>query len=103
MPALWVCSKREVNVCVSVQKTVPSVLKTIRSTPDMLDEYREEFGGFLGPVLHAAVIKSRQVQTSVAHPATPSSSNPFKPGNVAFSQVTEIFIPTLQHCIIGSL
>ena len=70
-----------------MQKTVPAVLKTTRSPPDLLDEYREDYGGYLGATLQAAVIKHRQIQT--VNPALAASGNPFKPATVAFTQVME--------------
>ena len=68
---------------------MPAVVKTLRTPPDVLDEYREEFGSFLGPPLQAAVIKHRQVQTVNA--AVAASTNPFKPAAaVTFTQVSTL-------------
>ena len=57
----------------------------MRSAPDVLDEYREEFGSFLGPALQAAVIRQRQIPA--VNPASAASANPFKPAAVTFTQV----------------
>lgn len=69
---------------------MPAVLKTMRSPPDVLDDYRKEFGNFLGPALQAAVIKQRQIQT--VNPALSANANPFKPAAVTFTQVLELFV-----------
>jgi hypothetical protein len=42
------------------------LLKTLRQPPDYVEEYRNEFG-YLGPALHAAVLKAR---TQPTNPAT---------------------------------
>ena len=38
------------------------MLKTFRQPPDNLEDYKTEFG-YLGPLLHAAVVKARQTPT----------------------------------------
>ncbi|RWS18882.1 transcription initiation factor tfii-D-like protein, partial [Leptotrombidium deliense] len=45
-------------------RVIPPTLKLIRQTPDILDEYRNDFG-FLGPSLHAAVVRSRTAATPI--------------------------------------
>ena len=52
------------------------MLKTTREAPDVLEDYKQDYG-YLGPALHAAVIKERQKAAAV--PATPSNTNPFRP------------------------
>ncbi|RWS05539.1 transcription initiation factor tfii-D-like protein [Dinothrombium tinctorium] len=41
-----------------------SIFPTLRSPPDVLEEYKTEFG-YLGPSLHAAVVRSRNVSTPI--------------------------------------
>lgn len=50
------------NIRTILQKACAPVLKTMRSPPDLLEDYKKDFG-FLGPTLHQAVIKAR-TQTS---------------------------------------
>lgn len=42
-----------------MQKTVAPVLKTLRSPPDTVVDYKAEYG-YLGPQLQVAVVKARQ-------------------------------------------
>lgn len=53
----------------SLQKACAPVLKTIRSSPDLIEEYKRDYG-YLGASLHQAVLKAR---SGIA--ATPSSSS----------------------------
>lgn len=46
-----------------VQKYIPPVLKTHRALTDTVEDYVADYG-YLGPLLHAAVIKERQSSTS---------------------------------------
>jgi hypothetical protein len=46
------------------------LLKTLRQPPDYVEEYRSEFG-YLGPALHASVLKARTQPTP--SPATSSA------------------------------
>jgi transcription initiation factor TFIID subunit 6 len=49
-----------------ILKVIPGTIKSIRTPPDNIDEYRQEFGSFFGPLLHAAVLKSRaQAQITI--------------------------------------
>lgn len=50
------------------QKILPPLLKTIRSPPDNLEEYKCDYG-FLGIALHSAVQKARSA------PQIPASSS----------------------------
>ncbi|XP_047000262.1 transcription initiation factor TFIID subunit 6 [Schistocerca americana] len=65
-------------------KVLTPLLKGLRQPPDVLDEYRAEFG-YLGPALHAAVTKARTqpqpcLTTSTAvTTATPGSLQPPRP------------------------
>lgn len=54
-------------------KVCAPVLKTIRTTPDILEDYKRDFG-FLGPALHQSVMKARQTPNSTA-PTTSSVSS----------------------------
>lgn len=47
-----------------ILKVIPATIKSIRPPPDNLEEYRQEFGSFFGPLLHTAVLKSRASQVS---------------------------------------
>lgn len=47
-----------------ILKVIPGTIKSIRPPPDNLEDYRQEFGSFFGPLLHAAVQKSRASQVS---------------------------------------
>ncbi|KAF4531893.1 hypothetical protein B566_EDAN000922 [Ephemera danica] len=60
-----------------IVKVLAPHLKTLRSPPDYVEEYRQDYG-YLGGTLHAAVVKARQ------QPATPSSST----GSSSSSAVT---------------
>lgn len=48
-------------------------LKSVRSPPDYVEEYRQEYG-YLGGALHAAVVKARQ-QPSLPTPSAASSAS----------------------------
>ncbi|XP_015109441.1 transcription initiation factor TFIID subunit 6 isoform X2 [Diachasma alloeum] len=47
-------------------KSVAPVLKTVRSAPDFVDDYKQDYG-YLGPALCAAVAKARTQPVAVAH------------------------------------
>lgn len=51
-----------------LQKSCAPVLKTLRNSPDIVEEYKRDYG-FLGLTLHQAVVKARN-----APPATANSS-----------------------------
>ncbi|KAE8751016.1 hypothetical protein FOCC_FOCC002101 [Frankliniella occidentalis] len=58
-------------------KILPPILKSIRSPPDNLDDYKLEYG-FIGPLLHSAVVKARsapQTPTSTTGSGGTSNSN----------------------------
>lgn len=55
-------------------RVVQPVLKTIRQPPDVLDDYKNEFG-YLGPMLQTSVSKARQ-QPSSTSSATTTTSKP---------------------------
>jgi len=44
-------------------------LKTIRSLPDYVDEYKQDYG-YIGPALCAAVVKARTQPTALTTTAT---------------------------------
>ncbi|XP_063977607.1 transcription initiation factor TFIID subunit 6-like isoform X2 [Diachasmimorpha longicaudata] len=52
-------------------KSVAPILKTMRSAPDFVDDYKQDYG-YLGPALCAAVAKARTQPAAVAH--SPSTS-----------------------------
>ncbi|EFA03123.1 transcription initiation factor TFIID subunit 6 [Tribolium castaneum] len=51
-------------------KVVAPVLKNLKNPPDYVEEYKQEFG-YLGPALHAAVVKARTQPT----PSTTTACN----------------------------
>ncbi|XP_050085890.1 transcription initiation factor TFIID subunit 6 isoform X2 [Anopheles aquasalis] len=57
-----------------LQKAVPPVLKTLRNPPDLVEEYKRDYG-CLGPTFHQGVVKARSASPS-ATGATTSSSVP---------------------------
>jgi len=48
------------------------VLKTMRQSPDVLEDYKRDFG-YLGPALHQSVIKARQTPSSATTTSSSSS------------------------------
>lgn len=52
-----------------LQKACSPVLKTLRNPPDVVEEYKKDYG-FLGPTLHQGVIKAR-----TAPPPTPACTS----------------------------
>ena len=65
------------------QKSLGPVLKTLRDPPDVLKSYENDYG-YLGKVLHAAVVKARQTAT----PTQPASTNSRSLINVPSTQVS---------------
>jgi transcription initiation factor TFIID subunit 6 len=55
-----------------LSKVCAPVLKTVRTPPDVLEDYKRDFG-FLGPALHQSVIKARQTPTSTSTSTSSSS------------------------------
>lgn len=55
------------------QKSVAPVLKMIRSPPDFVEEYKQDFG-YLGPALCAAVAKARTQPTALTTTATTTTT-----------------------------
>ncbi|KAK2175509.1 hypothetical protein NP493_727g01071 [Ridgeia piscesae] len=51
-----------------IVRVVAPVLKAHKSSPDNLEEYKTEFGAYLGPSLHAAVVKARQTPQTAVRP-----------------------------------
>ncbi|XP_063699794.1 transcription initiation factor TFIID subunit 6 [Culicoides brevitarsis] len=64
-----------------IQKSCAPVIKTIRNPPDVVDDYKRDYGS-MGTTLHQAVIKARQQITA---PATTTQSS--TPGVAIVSQV----------------
>ncbi|KAI1304190.1 Transcription initiation factor TFIID subunit 6 [Halotydeus destructor] len=58
-----------------LRRVLPSSIKTSRPVPDILEEYKQEFGPLFGPVLHEAVQRSRATLTPIqVLPATGGAS-----------------------------
>ena len=79
----------------------------LRSAPDVLEDYREEFGFYLGPELQNAVISLRQRQTANPTAVQAASANPFKPTAVSFAQVrtndvVHLLLCPLDYCVSRS-
>ena len=55
-------------------RVVPNTLKQTRPAPDVLEDYKSEFGSFFGPLLHQAVSRARTA-TNPLVPAAGSASN----------------------------
>ncbi|XP_071449000.1 transcription initiation factor TFIID subunit 6 isoform X1 [Hetaerina americana] len=62
-------------------KVLPPLLKVMRQPPDLVEEYKAEYG-YLGPALHAAVVKAR------SQPPPPSSSS--VGGSSAIKQISKL-------------
>ncbi|ETN58045.1 transcription initiation factor TFIID subunit 6 [Anopheles darlingi] len=56
-----------------LQKAVPPVLKTLRNPPDLVEEYKRDYG-CLGPTFHQGVVKARSASPSAAGPSSSSTS-----------------------------
>jgi transcription initiation factor TFIID subunit 6 len=54
-------------------KVCAPVLKTLRPVPDVIEDYRRDFG-FLGPALHQSVIKARQTPNTTTTTSASASS-----------------------------
>ncbi|CAD7080948.1 unnamed protein product [Hermetia illucens] len=57
-----------------LQKCCAPVLKTIRNPPDIVEEYKRDYG-FLGPTLHQAVVKARNAPQVIPSTSINSISN----------------------------
>ncbi|KAG5681567.1 hypothetical protein PVAND_010986 [Polypedilum vanderplanki] len=53
-------------------KVCAPVLKTMRPSPDIIEDYKRDFG-FLGPALHQSVMKARQTPSTTPTASTASS------------------------------
>jgi transcription initiation factor TFIID subunit 6 len=69
---VYIDYKKLVAIIVCLQKVLSPLLKTLRQPPDYVEEYRTEYG-YLGPALHAAVLKART--QPAPNPATSSANN----------------------------
>uniref|UniRef100_A0A182K7V1 Transcription initiation factor TFIID subunit 6 n=1 Tax=Anopheles christyi TaxID=43041 RepID=A0A182K7V1_9DIPT len=56
-----------------LQKGVPPILKTLRNPPDLVEEYKRDYG-CLGQTLHQAVVKARSASPSSGAAGTGGSS-----------------------------
>ncbi|KAK0161588.1 hypothetical protein PV327_010043 [Microctonus hyperodae] len=61
------------HIEVVLRKTVAPVLKTIRCSPDILEEYKLDYG-YMGPALCSAVAKAR-IQPAAVSTMTPTTSS----------------------------
>uniref|UniRef100_A0A1B0CAI8 TAF6 C-terminal HEAT repeat domain-containing protein n=2 Tax=Lutzomyia longipalpis TaxID=7200 RepID=A0A1B0CAI8_LUTLO len=71
-----------------LQKVSAPVLKTIRSAPDVVEDYKRDYG-FLGPTLHQAVVKARSA------PPAPTVTTP--PNNNSVTIVTTPIAPSIPR------
>ncbi|XP_059620921.1 transcription initiation factor TFIID subunit 6 isoform X2 [Phlebotomus argentipes] len=71
-----------------LQKVSAPVLKTIRNAPDIVEDYKRDYG-FLGPTLHQAVVKARSA------PPAPTVTTP--PNNNSVTIVTTPIAPSISR------
>uniref|UniRef100_A0A6B2EJQ1 Transcription initiation factor TFIID subunit 6 n=1 Tax=Phlebotomus kandelakii TaxID=1109342 RepID=A0A6B2EJQ1_9DIPT len=71
-----------------LQKVSAPVLKTIRNSPDVVEDYKRDYG-FLGPTLHQAVVKARSA------PPAPTVTTP--PNNNSVTIVTTPIAPSISR------
>ncbi|XP_055698874.1 transcription initiation factor TFIID subunit 6 isoform X2 [Phlebotomus papatasi] len=71
-----------------LQKVSAPVLKTIRNAPDIVEDYKRDYG-FLGPTLHQAVVKARSA------PPAPTVTTP--PNNNSVTIVTTPIAPSINR------
>ncbi|XP_058061662.1 transcription initiation factor TFIID subunit 6 isoform X2 [Anopheles bellator] len=86
-----------------LQKAVPPVLKTLRNPPDIVDEYKRDYG-CLGPTFHQGVVKARSASPSGssaptttatgAPQATPSSTSSGGGGTMVAVSSLSSSVPT---------
>uniref|UniRef100_A0A182NCY6 Transcription initiation factor TFIID subunit 6 n=1 Tax=Anopheles dirus TaxID=7168 RepID=A0A182NCY6_9DIPT len=82
-------------------KSVPSILKTLRNPPDLVEEYKRDYG-CLGQTLHQAVVKARSASPSAgatvgASATTTIASTPSAPsttGSITVSSNTVVLTAT---------
>jgi transcription initiation factor TFIID subunit 6 len=90
-----------------IVKSVSPIIKTTRAPPDVVEEFRTDFGS-LGPFLHAAVARTRtpssQKGAAVATPARPTlltqtsiASAPGTPGTTQQQRVYLVGTPQQQQ------
>ncbi|KAG8222754.1 hypothetical protein J437_LFUL008152, partial [Ladona fulva] len=80
-------------------KVLPPLLKVMRQPPDIVEEYKAEYG-YLGPALHAAVVKARsQPPPPTAPPVGGPSGTSSMTGNSVFSNQNQTV--SSQSGIIG--
>ncbi|XP_052869748.1 transcription initiation factor TFIID subunit 6 [Anopheles cruzii] len=82
-----------------LQKAVPPVLKTLRNPPDLVEEYKRDYG-CLGPTFHQGVVKARSASPSGtsappttatgAPQATPSSASSGSGGGGTMAAVSSL-------------
>lgn len=75
-------------------KVLAPVIKSIRNSPDNLEEYKQEYG-YLGPALHSAVIKARTQPTPVT--TTTSTTNSSIPCSSTISRTVTPSSAILQQ------
>jgi len=74
-------------------RVLPNLIKGVRQAPDVLEDYKTEFGNFFGPHLHAAVIRSRSTLTPLPSVAGQVVSTP------TFGQKTTLIHPSNQGIV----
>lgn len=57
-----------------LQKILPPIIKSMRTVPDIMEEYKTEYG-YMGIPLHSAVLKARATPQSPATSSSSGSSN----------------------------
>nr|CAD7569481.1 unnamed protein product [Timema californicum] len=53
---------QDFQTCYTTKKVLAPLVKTLRQSPDLVEEYRAEYG-YLGPALHGGVVKARTQPT----------------------------------------
>ncbi|XP_035899372.1 transcription initiation factor TFIID subunit 6-like isoform X2 [Anopheles stephensi] len=74
-------------------KGVPPILKTLRNPPDLVEEYKRDYG-CLGQTLHQAVVKARSASPSSA---APGSGGPPSASTTTPSATTSITVSTSSN------
>lgn len=69
-----------------LQKVLAPILKTLKSPPDNVDEYKAEYG-YLGSIIHSAVVRARTSSTS-----TPTSRTTLSVSQVRHLSDYSIFL-----------
>lgn len=70
------------HIRTALQKSCGPVLKTMRSAPDLIEEYKRDYG-FLGATLLQAVVKARSGVVTTTNAPSTSSSPIIMSGNIS--------------------